>query len=356
LAEVAKHAGVSVGAVSQVLNDNPSSRISEEVRARITAAAAELGYRPNMVARTLRTSKSSTYGFVSDAVTITRFASGILRGALRAAHERGYFLLIAETAGDAQQEREAVESLIDRGVDGIVFAAMKSRPSSPHGMPHGVPSVNVNLASTAEAIAILPDERNGGRAAVRALVEAGHRNGIALIGHDFRGSADSGIALTARRRLEGIAAEMADHDLRFVDERSCDDWQPEEGYAATRLVLQQTHPTALLCLNDRLAFGAYQALTEAHLAIPDDVSVVSFDDDEIAASLRPGLTTVAIPHEQMGVLAIELLGAPGSMERDLLVPMPLHERESIAPPRRDRAPAADPFGEPGRRSTAARNI
>lgn len=342
LAAVAKHAGVSVGAVSQVLNDNPSSRISTEVRARISAAAAELGYRPNMVARTLRTSKSSTYGFVSDAVTITRFASGILRGALRAAHERGYFLLIAETAGDADQEKEAVESLIDRGVDGIVFAAMKSRASSTHGMPRGVPSVNVNLASTEEAIAILPDELTDGSAAVRALVEAGHRDGIALIGHDFRGSADSGIALTARRRLEGIAAEMAANGLGFIAERACEDWQPEEGYAATRSVLQQTRPTALLCLNDRLAFGAYQAITEAHLAIPDDVSVVSFDDDEVAASLRPGLTTVAIPHEQMGVLAIEVLGAPGTMESDILVPMSIHERSSVAPPAPSRANAILP--------------
>lgn len=339
LAAVAKHAGVSVGAVSQVLNESPTSRISDEVRARITAAAAELGYRPNMVARTLRTSKSSTYGFVSDAVTITRFASGILRGALRAAHERGYFLLIAETAGDAEQEDEAVRSLIDRGVDGIIFAAQKSRSSHLHGMPHGLPCVHVNLAGTAEAIAILPDELNGGRAAVRALVDAGHRDGIALIGHAFRESGDSGIALTARRRLEGIADEMAAHGLTFLDERSCDDWQPEQGYAAARLIIARARPTALLCLNDRLAFGAYQALTEAHLAVPADVSVISFDDDEVAASLRPGLTTVAIPHEQMGVMAVELLGAAGSMERDLLVPMPLHERESIAAPsRRDAQP------------------
>lgn len=337
LAEVARVAGVSVGAVSQVLNDNPSSRISDEVRARITAAAAELGYRPNMVARTLRTSKSHTYGFVSDAVTITRFAGGILRGALEAAHQRGYFLLIAETAGDATREKEAVQSLLDRGVDGIVFAAMRSRYSGTHAMARRVPCVNVNLAGTAEAISILPDEFAGGRLAVRALAEAGHRNGIALVGHDLRSEADTGIALTARRRLDGIAAEMAAHGIDFLDQEACGDWQPEQGYAAAHRLLGDTGITALLCLNDRLAFGAYQALAEAGLRVPDDVSVISFDDDEVAASLRPGLTTVAIPHEQMGALAIEVLGTPGTMESDILVPMSVLERASVAAPAPHRA-------------------
>ena len=332
MAQVARAAGVSVGAVSQVLNDSPTSRISDEVRARIVAAAAELGYRPNLVARTLRTSKSHTYGFVSDAVTITRFASGILRGALEAAHERGYFLLIAETAGDATREREAVQSLLDRGVDGIVFAAMKSRYTLTHDVARRVPCVDVNLASTEGDISILPDEFSGGRTAVRALVEAGHRGGIALVGHDLRADVGSGVALTARRRFDGIAAEMAAHGLHFLDQQACADWQPEEGYLATRRLLGRTGVTALLCLNDRLAFGAYQALAEAGLRVPDDVSVVSFDDDEVAASLRPGLTTVAIPHATMGALAIEALSTPGPLESDILVPMPLHGRGSVGPP------------------------
>lgn len=331
-------AGVSVGAVSQVLNDNPTSRISNKVRARITAAASELGYRPNMVARTLRTSKSHTYGFVSDAVTITRFASGILRGALEAAHQSGYLLLIAETAGDEVREKEAVQSLLDRGVDGIVFAAMKSRYSGTHDMGRSVPCVNVNIAD-AEAISILPDELAGGRLAVRALAEAGHRSGIALVGHDFRSEVDTGIALTARRRLDGIAAEMAAHGIDFLDQQACGDWQPEEGYAAARRMLSNSGVTALLCLNDRLAFGAYQALAEAGLRIPDDVSVISFDDDELAASLRPGLTTVAIPHGTMGALAIEVLGTPGPMESDILVPMSIHERMSVGAPAPHRAGA-----------------
>ncbi|MFC4556124.1 LacI family DNA-binding transcriptional regulator [Georgenia faecalis] len=337
-AEVARAAGVSVGAVSQVLNDSPTSRISEEVRERILAAASALGYRPNMVARTLRTSESRTYGFVSDTVTITRFASGILRGALDAAHESGYLLLIAETAGDAARETEAVQALLDRGVDGIVFTAVKSRYSGTLGMGLSVPCVNVNIAD-ADAPSILPDELAGGRLAVRALAEAGHRHGIALVGHDFRSDIDTGIALTGRRRLDGIAAEMASVGIDFLDQQACGDWQTDEGYAAAHRMISNRGVTALLCLNDRLAFGAYQALAEAGLRIPDDVSVMSFDDEELAASLRPGLTTVAIPHETMGALAIEMLRTPGPAESDVLVPMSLHERVSVTAPAPHRAGA-----------------
>lgn len=334
LAQVAEAVGVSVGAVSQVLNDSPSSRISTEVRARILAVADELGYRPNMVARTLRTARSQTYGFVSDAVTITRFASGILRGALEAAHARGYFLLIAETAGDEEREEEAIRSLLDRDVDGIVFAAMKSRHAGSHHLVRHLPCVNVNLGSAEGEVSVLPDELAGGRSAVRALVEAGHTDGIALVGHDFREAVDADVALTARRRFDGIAAEMSARGLDFVDQQTCADWQPEEGYRATRRILRNDGVTALLCMNDRLAFGAYQALAEHGLSVPRDVSVISFDDEELAAALRPGLTTVAIPHEEMGALAIEVLGADEPVASDVLVPMFVHERDSLGPPAR----------------------
>ncbi len=98
-------------------------------------------------------------------------------------------------------------------------------------------------------------------------------------------------------------------------------------------MLGELTPTAMLCLNDRIAFGTYQALTEAQLAIPGDVSVVSFDDDEISAVLRPGLTTVAIPHEEMGAKAIEVISGTVQTGDDILIPMPLQAQESVGAPR-----------------------
>ncbi|WP_338714277.1 LacI family DNA-binding transcriptional regulator [Streptomyces acidiscabies] len=127
LADVARHAGLSVTAASLVLNRRPGTRISEEARARVFAAAEELGYRPNVAARSLRTRKTATLAFVSDAVATTRFAGDMIRGALEAARERDHVLLIAETQGDPEAERQAVEAMLDRQIDGFVYAAMACR-------------------------------------------------------------------------------------------------------------------------------------------------------------------------------------------------------------------------------------
>jgi LacI family transcriptional regulator len=107
-------------------------------------------------------------------------------------------------------------------------------------------------------------------------------------------------------------------------------WEPDEGYEATRKLLRRKdRPQAIVAMNDRLAFGAYQAASEAGLRIPDDLSIVSFDNDELAAYLRPGLTTVALPHEAMGARSVELLLHPGPAGEEL-IPMPVIERASVA--------------------------
>jgi LacI family transcriptional regulator len=117
--------------------------------------------------------------------------------------------------------------------------------------------------------------------------------------------------------------------LSFVSEESCWNWQPDEGYKLARRMLKRDPAIrALLCMNDRLAFGAYQALAELGLKVPRDVSIVSFDNDEVAGYLRPGLTTVALPHEAMGRRAVELL-LEGGAQREHLVPMPVIARGSL---------------------------
>jgi LacI family transcriptional regulator len=125
---------------------------------------------------------------------------------------------------------------------------------------------------------------------------------------------------------------MAENALEFIAEKSIWLWEPEDGYVATKSLLVE-HPEvrALLCMNDRIAFGAYQALAESGLSVPDDVSVVSFDNDELAAYLRPGLTTVGLPHEQMGRQAVELL-LSGENNGETLIPMPVVRRSSLAAP------------------------
>jgi LacI family transcriptional regulator len=112
-------------------------------------------------------------------------------------------------------------------------------------------------------------------------------------------------------------------------------WEPWHGYDATMEVIASGAPvTALICLNDRVAFGAYQALAGHGLSVPRDVSVASFDDDEVASYLRPGLTTARLPHEEMGRRAMELVMAPDPQAGQQLVTMPIQQRASIASPRR----------------------
>ncbi|MEO7222972.1 MAG: substrate-binding domain-containing protein, partial [Devosia sp.] len=227
------------------------------------------------------------------------------------------------------REVQAIEAALDRQVDGIVFAAMRTREVFVPDVPTNTPVVMLNGTSSRFKTSVLPDEFEGGRFAVSLLHAAGIRDGIALIGHNEMVERGLFRSETVARRLAGIRHEMAARNLGFIAEESCWEWEPHHGYEiVSRLLRQGTAPKALLCLNDRIAFGAYQALAEAGLSIPGNVSVVSFDDDEIAAYLRPGLTTIALPHEQMGRESIGLLLARQDAI-EILVPMPLVRRGSL---------------------------
>lgn len=329
LADVAKLAGLSRTAASMILTGRPDTRLSEEAHAKVMAAADKLGYRPNVAARSLRTERTQSIAFISDVVATTRYAMGLIRGALQAAEERNHVMLVLETNGEPARETEAINAALDRGVDGIIFAAMRAREIFVPNIPLRIPVVMLNATSSRFPTSVLPDEARGGRDAVRLLAEAGVRSGIALLGQ----SDDAEIGLfrseTVARRVHGIRAEMKRRHLSFVAEESCWNWEPDEGYRLARKLLRRDEPIrALLCMNDRLAFGAYQALSELGLSVPNDVAIVSFDNDELAAYLRPGLTTIALPHEDMGRQAVDLL-LGDSTRRENLIRMPVVVRGSI---------------------------
>jgi LacI family transcriptional regulator len=331
LADVARLAGLSKTAASMVLNGREGTRLSADAHRRVFAAAAELGYRPNMAARSLRTQKSSTLAFISDIVATTRFAGDMIRGALDAAREHDHVLLIAETQGDESFEQSAIEAMLDRQVDGVVYAAMASRQLIVPAALTTHPTVLLNATSADGRPCVLPDDEQAGEAVATALIEAGHHDCIALIGRNRLKEHDDEVSLAAPARLRGIDRALTAAGTGLFAGVACQDWLPEHGYAAMRTLLRKSsRPTAVICMNDRLAFGVYQALAEAGLAVPRDVSVVSFDDDAMAAWLRPGLSTAALPHEEMGRTAVEML-LTGSADH-CLVPMPLRRRGSIGPP------------------------
>jgi LacI family transcriptional regulator len=325
LRDVAKKAGVSPTTASFVLGGR-DMRISEETRQRVLRTARELDYRPNLAARSLRTQESRTVGLVADTIVSGHYGGELVRGSMTAALEHGHRLLVCESDGDEALQAALVEDLVGRQVSALLVATSAHDPVPPPRVPAGLPVVLLNCRSVASYPAIVPAEAEGGRAAARLLVEAGHRSGIWLIGETLARS------LPGRARLEGIVAELAGVDAVLEQHLSCA-WWPEAAYEMTSRSLRGgVAPGAVICLNDRIAFGVYQALGEAGLEIPRDVSVVSFDDSELASWLRPSLSSVGLPEFEMGRLAVESLLSDEVAPLERLVPMPVRLRDSIGPP------------------------
>lgn len=343
LADVAEAAGVSRTTVSLVLSGRGRDhRISQASEERIRAAADEMGYRPNIVSAGLRTGRTQTIGFVSDTVATSRFAGDMIKGALEAARERGVMLFVGETEGDAELERALLQAMNDRQVDGIILASMYTRRIT---VPKGLNAASTVLLNavpkpSSRLPVVLPDEIEAGRTAARVLLESGHRDGIHLIGAGPGPRNVPPDSVAAVERLAGIREVLGAAGAAVASGRLCGAWEPEDGLAATRELLENGRPEALICLNDRLAFGAYQALADAGLDVPGDVSVISFDDHPIASWIRPQLTTIALPHYELGRKAVDVLfaeidrarGEDGPDDRTYRVPMPLRTRSSVAPP------------------------
>ncbi|AXJ08658.1 LacI family DNA-binding transcriptional regulator [Arthrobacter sp. PM3] len=337
--DVAAAAGVSVTTVSHVLNDVVYARVGAETRERVQEAAQRLGYGPNRLAQALRTQRSGMIGFISEDIATTPHAGRIILGADEAAKARGYNLMIINTPGSASLEsRQAdVEALLEHRVDGILYATMYHRNVELPANLGSVPSVLVDSVATGGNItAVIPDEEGGARAAVGALLEAGHTR----VG--FINNTDDVPA--TRQRLQAFRDTLTeaglDGDAAPVES---DVSEVQGGYeAARRILAREDRPTGLFCYNDRMAMGAYRAAAELGLAIPADLSVVGFDDQElIAANLHPGLTTVALPHYEMGAWATEHLIDAVEGKTDLtlmaihptILNCPLVRRDSVTAPR-----------------------
>jgi len=330
LLQVAQRAGVSRSTASFVLTGRHlDMRISEDARQRVLRAAQELDYRPNLMARSLRTKVTKTVALVSDTLASDPYAGRAIHGSLAAAVARGHLLFIGETEGDPVIEERLISDFLDRQVDAFVYASMFTRHVRVPKLLRGRPVVLLNcLTRGAKPLhhAIVPDELAAGWSAARTLLEAGHRQGIHLVGNPAER------VFAARERLTGIRDGLASSGARLAGMIDCD-WWPDSAYEAVRRALAEGFaPKALICLNDRVALGAYQALREAGRHIPDDVSVLSFDDSELAAWLRPQLTSIALPHYELGWQAVEKLLGPATEPAVHRLTMPVRLRASVAKP------------------------
>lgn len=325
LRDVAERAGVSPTTASFVLGGR-DMRIAEETRQRVLRTARELDYRPNLTARSLRTQESSTIGLVADTIATGHYGGELIRGSMTAALKSGHRLLVCESEGDPTLQAALIEDLVGRQVAGLVVATSShDNVPAPRGA-NGRRVVLLNCRSDASYPSIVPDETAGGRAAAGLLVRAGHAAGIWLAGETPASS------LPGTARLAGIVAELADAGAVIETQLSCP-WWPEAAYEVMSQALGRgERPRAVVCLNDRIAFGVYQALAEVGLTVPRDVSVVSFDDSELASWLRPSLSSIALPEFEMGRLAIEALLGTEAPPVQRLVPMAVRVRDSVGPP------------------------
>lgn len=308
LTDVARRAGVSVTTASYILNGRSTQmRISAETARRVEATMLDLDYRPNWSARTLRRSSTQTIGVISDFVASGGFSSQLLTGASAAARAGDHLLVIGESMGDRGAERLLIEDMVDRQVDGIVYA---TRAASTVHLPEklgGVRTVLLNcLDPDGDLPTVLPDDISGGHAAVEHLVSAGVSGPIYVVGE-----APSPESTAGRERLQGIETALAEAGRTLAGVVPCL-WDVSPAYDAMASFLRTgARPGALICLNDRVAMGVYQALAERGLAVPEDVSVISFDGSDLAGWLRPRLTSLALPFRDMGARAVELLMEPG---------------------------------------------
>jgi LacI family transcriptional regulator, galactose operon repressor len=301
--DVARLAKVSQTTVSFVVNDVADSNIPQETKDRVWAAVRELGWRPNALARGLTLQRSHTIGFISDEIATTPHAGKTIQGAQDAAWATNKLLLVINTERNAAIEHDAVEMLLERQVDGLIYATMYHRPVS---LPRAIRQVPVVLldcyVEDRSLPSVVPDEVQGGYTATEALLQKGHRR----IG--FINNIDSIPATFGR--LEGYKQALAAHDVPFDPTLVCPQVSDAAGgYQGTMELMQRPdRPTALFCFTDIVAMGAYDALRKLGLAIPDDVAVIGFDNLElIAAHLYPPLSTLELPHYAMGQWAVQYL-------------------------------------------------
>jgi LacI family transcriptional regulator len=332
ISDVASAAGVSIATVSAALNDVESARISTDTQQRVREVAASLGYVPNRLAQGLRVQRSATIGFVGDTVATTPYAVGMILGALEKARAAGRVVVLMNTQGDRELEARELSTLLQHQVDGVLYATMYHRSVE---VPAGLgptPVVLVDAESPDPGVSsVVPDEVAGAATAAGELLRHGHRR----IG--FINNPDP--ILAASGRLEGYKRALRRAGIG-LDPRlivAAPTIGPEGGYLAARQLLElPERPTGLFCFRDLMAMGAYQAAAEAGLRVPQDLSIVGYDNMEFAAGLYPGLTTVALPHYEMGSWGVQqllaLMESPTAKAKQVRLSGQLIRRRSVAPP------------------------
>lgn len=327
--DVAREVGCSIATVSRALNQ--PGRVSPPVRQRITDAVSRLGYVPNGSARALRSSKSRLMGAIIPTLSHAIYAR-LIESAQTRLSAAGVSLLHVAVGYDLKLETQSIRVLLEQGVEGIILVGAHHRPES-FGLlrDREIPFVATYATGNGSVPFVGFDNAKAGRMAARHLIDLGHRKLAMLAGvtrnNDRAAERVRGFREAARQ------AGIAETDVEIVEAP----YRMDSGEAALRLILERRPDvTAVFCGSDILAVGAMKACRERGVKVPDDLSIIGFDNLEVAEYLSPTLTTIAIPTEIMGARAADfLLASPA--ERQLQGRVELETqlilRETSAPPR-----------------------
>ncbi|WP_440119925.1 LacI family DNA-binding transcriptional regulator [Paenibacillus sp. QZ-Y1] len=329
--DIAKKANVSAMTVSKVINH--TGRISPATRERVQQVIEELGYIPNSNARSLVLQRTQMLSLLITDIT-NPFYTTLARGAEDAANLRGYRLLFANSDEDYNKEKDYVDTILSTRVDGVLFAPAGDR-SIPHlNQLHGRNIPFVILDRTVPGITsdvIAGDSREGALQLIRYLTDLGHRR-IALV----NGSSE---VSTARLREEGYIQGLQEAglpvDSALILRTGYRDFSDEEGI--DRLLAQQNKPTAIFAANNMLAIGVIRLLRKRGLCVPDDISVVCFDDLDLASAFDPFLTVAAQPAYDFGAIGMQMLidrieGKAPPEPQTVIMPSELRIRASASAP------------------------
>lgn len=327
LHDVATASGVSAQTVSRVINQRPD--VSEVTRAHVWETIRRLGYKPNALARGLVSQRSHTLGIITLPLN-DYFRAEIITGLEKQARAMGYVCQMSFTSDTASDLRELIDVMLARQVDGIVILTPK-RFADPELF------VDIPIATVAHkldnprAINVDVDNVDGAYQAISYLLSLGHRAIGQITGPEGW--------IPASDRIEGTRRAFAEYHVSLSPQHivECQEWSFQCGYeAACELLAKSPEITALFCHNDWLAVGAYRALREAKLRIPEDVSIVGYDDMPVCQFLDPPLASVSQPSQGLGRLVAQLVVSAiehaEPFRQDMLVPAELTVRGSVMAP------------------------
>ncbi len=300
--DVAVAAGFSVNTVSRALNEKPD--VSEKTRRAILEAAKKMGYRPNRLARGLRSNKTQTIGVIVADIA-NPFFGAVVKGIEQAASKQGLSIILANSDETCKREAKAIQVMLSEKVDGILITpCQKERKTIIDLKQSGLPFVLLGRCFDDLSIDyVIPNDMYGGFLATKHLLEIGHTR-IAIVNAPLYIS-------SAKHRLKGYKKALSQYGVK-VDESliTSQALTVKEGYRVARSILRQAHrPTAIFAYSDFVAFGVMKAIREAGLRVPEDIAVVGFDDVEFSSCLEVSLTTVVSPKERMGREGLKILVA-----------------------------------------------